>query len=218
MNIQQAKTEVISACKTITAHGLTVGTAGNISARASDDNVFVITPTSINYDTLTPEDLVVVDFKGEIVEGKYKPSVEVSMHQFIFNARMDVGAIVHTHSLYATALASCSKANGIPPYDIEIISYLGGYISIANFAPPGSKELARYTVDALGNNAAALMRNHGAVGVGTTMQNALTACEIVERSSQAVLFAQLLGGVDPIAGEFLLVAQEKSLMKRGIKS
>lgn len=216
MNIAQAKTEVLYACKRLTERGLTVGTAGNISARAADDGVFVITPTSLDYDGLTAADLVTVDFAGGITAGRHKPSIEVSMHQEIYSVRKDVQAIVHTHSLFAGALASCKEADGIPPYDIETVFYLGGHINIAAFAPPGTKELARHTVAGLGTNAAVLMRNHGAVGVGVDMKAALTACEIVERSCQALFFARLFGGVQPVEGEFLRAAMEKSLAKRGV--
>jgi L-ribulose-5-phosphate 4-epimerase len=216
MNIQEAGREVLSACKHLVEQGLTVGTAGNISARAASDDVFVITPTSMDYNLLTADDLVVLNFAGLVVEGKHKPSVEVDMHRLIFKARPDIVAIVHTHSLFATALASCKQINSIPPYDIEIISYLGGQIGVAEFAPPGTRELADNTVKALGKNAAALLRNHGAIGVGGSAKTAITACEIIERSSQALFFTQLFGGISPIPTEFVNIAREKSLLKRSV--
>jgi len=216
MNIQDAKQEVLFACKYIVEQGLTVGTAGNISVRAASCGAFVITPTSMDYNILTADDLVVLNFAGLVVEGKHKPSVEVDMHRLIFNNRPDVVAIVHTHSLFATALASCKLIDSIPPYDIEIISYLGGEIGVAEFAPPGTRELAEYTLTALGSNAAALLRNHGAVGVGRSTKTAVTACEIIERASEALFFTQLFGGISPIPVEFVNVAQRNSLVKRGV--
>ncbi|SPF52434.1 Class II Aldolase and Adducin N-terminal domain protein (fragment) [Candidatus Desulfosporosinus infrequens] len=84
---------------------LTVGTWGNISCRVPGEDYIAITPTGMSYDTLVPEDIVILDLKGNTINGTRKPSIEVPLHLAIYNAREDVQAIVHTHSAYATAMA-----------------------------------------------------------------------------------------------------------------
>jgi len=216
MNIEMAKEAVLHGCRVMVQKGLTVGTAGNISQRADSDGVFVITPTSMDYSILTREDLIVVDYEGNVVSGRWKPSIEVSMHRLILANRKDVQAVVHTHSLYATAFASSKDAVVLPAFAIEVVSYLGGEIAIADFAPPGSQELAEATAKALGTNAAVLMRNHGAIGVGGTMSDALTAAEILEKSCQIAFFSRLMGGLLGLPPAFVDAAKIKSLKKRGV--
>ena len=217
MDIKSAKLEVLAGCRAMVDKGLTVGTAGNISMRADAEGVFVITPTSMDYSLLTPDDLVVVDYDGNIVSGKWQPSIEVSMHRLILLNRPDVQAVVHTHSLHATAFASSKEATFLPAFAIEVVSYLGGEIAIAEFAPPGSLELAEATVKALGTNAGVLMRNHGAIGVGKTMRDALTAAEILEKSCQIAFFSRLMGGLSDLPAEFVASAKQKFLEKRGVR-
>ena len=99
--LKQAKQEVLKGCRLTCEKNFTVGTAGNISARVLGEDRFVITPTSMDYNRLTEEDLVVIDMDGHVVEGKWKPSIEHNLHRYIFKNRPDVNAVVHVHSTYA---------------------------------------------------------------------------------------------------------------------
>ena len=214
--LRKAKEEVLYACKTICSKGYVLGTAGNISAIVEGEDLFVITPSSYPYDIMTEEDLVVSDMEGNIVEGFRKPSIEFSMHRYIYLKRPDVKAIVHSHSPYATISASLKGVETVKCVDIEAVIYLGGDIDVAPFAPPGSIELAENVRDSIGLKAGVLLANHGAIGVGMDMKDALLACDNVERNS--MLFVNILaaGELNPMSDEYLESGAERSLKKRGV--
>lgn len=172
---------------------LTVGTWGNISCRVPGENYIAITPTGMSYDTLVPEDIVVLDSKGSIVCGTRKPSIEVPLHLSIYKAREDVQAIVHTHSAYATAMAVARKE--IPGAVEDLVQIVGGNVRVNEYALPGTEQLGINTVKALEGRNAVLLANHGMLGVGRDLDEALKVCQVVEKSAQIVLLAQLMGGV-----------------------
>jgi len=215
-SVDKAKAEVLKGCKLVVRKNFTVGTSGNISMRVEGENLFVITPTSMVYETLTADDLVVLDGEGNIAAGKWKPSTEALLHRKILAARPDINAIVHTHSLYATAYAACRNTRALPPVDIEAALYLGGDILVADFARPGSMALAENAVRALGNKAGVLLANHGAVGVGKTMEAAVTASEILEKTCHSVFLAALLGGIRELDPEYKAAAEKEYLRQHGI--
>ena len=182
--LQKAKEEVLWGCRLMVERGYLLGTVGNLSARADGTDLVVITPTSLPYDTMTEEDLVVVNLNGEIVSGKHQPSIECSMHLGVYRARPELRALVHTHSKYATTVSLIKELDIMPAIDTEQSLYLGGDINIVPFAFPGSKELAEYVKEGIGTNAGLLMANHGALGVGISMKDAVIASDIIERNSE----------------------------------
>lgn len=214
--IEEAKEHVLRGCKAMCGRGYVLGTSGNISARVAGEDLFVITPTSMPYEDLRGEDLVVSDLRGTIVEGCREPSIEVTMHRGILLKRPDVCHIVHTHSTYATAAGSLLGVTAVPVIDIETVLYIGGDIPIAPFAPPGSEELARNVAEALGTAAGVLMEGHGAVGVGRTMQEAMTASDNVERACKMFLAIRACGEIKPLPEDFLRSFTERSLKNRGL--
>ena len=133
--VEQAKEEVMWGVRSMVEKGYALGTAGNISARVKGEELFVITPSSRSYTTLTKEDLCLLDMSGKVIEGKYKPSVEAVMHRYIFQIRPEVEAIVHSHSKYGTLASSIKGVAELPIIDVESISYLGGEVPVAPFAP-----------------------------------------------------------------------------------
>jgi len=175
------------------ATNLTVGTWGNISCRVPGQDYVAITPSGMSYDTLVPEDIVVLDLRGNIFTGTRKPSIEVPLHLAIYNAREDVQAIVHTHSAYATAMAVSRKE--IPGAVEDLVQIVGGNVRVNEYALPGSEQLGINTVKALQGRNAVLLANHGMLGVGRDLEEALKVCLVVEKSAQITLFAQLMGGV-----------------------
>ncbi|TGE31612.1 class II aldolase/adducin family protein [Desulfosporosinus sp. Sb-LF] len=175
------------------ATNLTVGTWGNISCRVPDQDYVAITPSGMSYDTLVPDDIVVLDLRGNIVNGTRKPSIEVPLHLAIYIAREDVHAIVHTHSAYATAMAVSRK--DIPGAVEDLVQIVGGNVRVNEYALPGTEQLGINTVKALQGRNAVLLANHGMLGVGRDLEEALRVCLIVEKSAQITLFAQLMGGV-----------------------
>ena len=217
--LQKAKEEVLWGCRLMVERGYLLGTVGNLSARADGTDLVVITPTSLPYDTMTEEDLVVVNMNGEIVSGKHQPSIECSMHLGVYRARPELRALVHTHSKYATTVSLIKELDIMPAIDTEQSLYLGGDINIVPFAFPGSKELADYVKEGIGTNAGLLMANHGALGVGISMKDAVIASDIIERNSEMYLLLKA-GGFDykPMTEDYKVFVKEKSKKKRQVIS
>ena len=215
--LQKAKEEVLWGCRLMVERGYLLGTVGNLSARADGTDLVVITPTSLPYDTMTEEDLVVVNLNGEIVSGKHQPSIECSMHLGVYRARPELRALVHTHSKYATTVSLIKELDIMPAIDTEQSLYLGGDINIVPFAFPGSKELAEYVKEGIGTNAGLLMANHGALGVGISMKDAVIASDIIERNSEMYLLLKA-GGFDykPMTEDYKVFVKEKSKKKRQV--
>ncbi|MCB8815870.1 class II aldolase/adducin family protein [Desulfosporosinus shakirovi] len=187
-----ARKKVIEKGIEILATKLTVGTWGNISCRISGENYIAITPTGMNYDDLVPEDIVIMDLEGNIINGIRKPSIEVPLHLAIYKAREDAKAIVHTHSAYATAMAVARKE--IPGAIEDLVQIAGGNVRVNEYALPGTEQLGINTVKALEGRNAVLLANHGMLGVGRDLDEALKVCQVVEKSAQIVLLAQMMGG------------------------
>jgi ribulose-5-phosphate 4-epimerase/fuculose-1-phosphate aldolase len=215
--ILEAKEQVLWGCKIMCGRGYVLGTAGNISSRVKGENLFVITPTSLPYEDLQPEDLVVADMDGTVVEGERKPSIEFSMHRGILLQRPDVRCIVHTHSKFATAASALVGVNVIPIIDIETAIYIGGDIPVASFAPPGSDQLAANVAESIGLLAGVLMEAHGAIGVGRTMKEAMIASDNLERTCEMFLSIRACGEIKSLPAQYLRAACKKSLEKRGVR-
>lgn len=184
--------------------GLVTGTAGNISVRLTHDegrDLMAVTPASTPYNTMTADDIVVTDFEVEHVEGDRAPSSESLLHVGIYQRRPDVGAVVHTHSIYSSVLAVAGI--DLPPVIDEVVMYIGGAIRVSRYGFPGTEELADNVCEALGSNKGAFIANHGAVAVGRSLDEALDICLLVERASQIYVMASSLGQVTPIPGEYV---------------
>ncbi|MDA8229171.1 MAG: class II aldolase/adducin family protein [Desulfitobacterium hafniense] len=171
--------------------GMIAGTWGNISVWDDVKNAFWITPSGMDYLTLVPEDLVLIDITGQTKEGFRKPSSEFLMHLDIYRARSDVKGIVHTHSVYATAHAVANKC--IPPIVEDMAQIVGGSVETASYELPGTEELALAVVVGLGEKNAVLLANHGLVGVGRNLEEAFKVCQVVEKGAQIHLMSYLLG-------------------------
>lgn len=193
--------------------GLVAGTWGNISARVPKEELFVVTPSGLPYTELAGKDMVVLNMRGEVVDGEHRPSSEYMLHCAIYQARPDVNAIMHTHSLYASALAVARKP--IPPILEDLVQMVGGGVPIAPYARAGTPELAQVTAATLGSLGAVLLANHGAVGVGRTLEEALIVCQIVEKSACVYLWANLIGEAVPLAPEEVSSLREYYLLDYG---
>jgi L-fuculose-phosphate aldolase len=183
---------VLDCAKAIYQEGLVVGTSGNVSARCGKD-LLAVTATSVPYDAMTLDDIVVVDFTGEPIVGEALPSTESLMHIAIYEARPDVGAVCHTHSAHASGLSVANQP--LVPMIDEMVVHMGGRIEVSEYAFPGTEELGERVVEALGDRAAALVRNHGVVGVGKTVSEAHRVCQMVEHSARIYTVAKSIGQV-----------------------
>jgi L-fuculose-phosphate aldolase len=198
----EEKKEVLAAARQMLAKGLVTGTAGNVSRRLKTDGgrpLLAITPSSRDYDSLSPDDIQILDFDAQKVEGDLTPSVETALHISIYRARPDVNAVIHTHSVCATAAAVAGLS--IPSILDEQVAYLGGEIKLAAYAPSGTPDLGKNAVAALGDRNAVLLANHGAVGTGKNMKDAFRAAELLEKTAQIYLYALAAGRVTTLSAE-----------------
>ncbi len=175
--------------------GLVGAYSGNTSLRltgSGDDSLLLVTPTHHPYYRLKPDELVVVNLDGEPVSpAPMPPSSETRLHLEIYRQRADVQAVAHTHSIYASVAAVIGR--DIPPLIDEMLMTIGGPIKVSKYAFPGTQELAEQAYAALGDRNAALLRNHGAVGVGPDIWEALEVCDLVERLAQIFVLARNFG-------------------------
>ena len=197
--LDQLKEQVWKLHLELPRNGLVVWTGGNVSARDPESGLVVIKPSGVLYDELQPEDHVVVNLEGEIVEGKLKPSSDTASHLYIYRHRPDVNGVVHTHSSYATAFAALGQS--IPVYLTAIADEFGGPIPCAGFALIGGDEIGREVVENIGESAAVLLKNHGVFTVGPTARAAVKAAVMVEDVARAVWLALQVGEPDEIAPE-----------------
>lgn len=198
--VEEAPSAVLAAAKDMLRKGLVEGTAGNISARQHDGTV-VITPSSVDYEEMTLDDLVVVDSDGGVVSAKdgRSPSSEKLLHLECYRRFDDIGAVIHSHPVYATMFAVARVE--LPACIDEFAIYVGGDVRVSEYGASGSDELAQRAAAALDQRAAALIANHGLLAVGATPAKALHVTALVERSAQIVWGAGLLGKPVPIPAD-----------------
>jgi L-fuculose-phosphate aldolase len=165
-----------TAARKLSAAGMNPGRSGNLSARI--DAGFVITPSGAAYDTLHPDDLVYLDGEGASGGGQRKPSTEWRLHRDIYARFSAAGAVVHTHSPFATTLACLGR--GIPAFHYEVAFGGGADIRCAPYATFGTQELSDAALAALDGRRACLMANHGAVAWHDSIESAVGLAEKVE--------------------------------------
>ena len=199
----EEKQAVVNAARELHRLGLVTGTSGNVSVKLAhtdgDRDLIAITPLGKPYDTLGADDVVVVDLDVEQVEGELTPSSETLMHASIYRVRPDVGAAIHTHSVFCS-VASVAGLE-IPPIIDEMMIAVGGTVKVSDYAFPGTQELADNVYAALEDRNAALIRNHGAIGVGCDLREALNVCALVERAAQVFIYASMLGKVNQLPAD-----------------
>jgi len=214
MDYEAIRKEALITAQAMLSYGLTIGDSGNVSARVPDPDrlLLAITPHGCYYDTLSPEDIVVVDEEGEPVAGDRIPSVELLLHAAIYRARPDVAAVIHAHPPLASAAAVVGRP--IPPILEDQMIFLGGQIEVAPHAMTGSPQLVDYALGALGDRNACLLANHGALAVGHDLRAALTACQYLEKLAQAFLFATWAGQVNVLPPDVVEVETKFFRMRR----
>lgn len=189
--------------------GLNYGYSGNVSAKAGP-GAYLITPSGVRKAEVKPEDLLLVDGEGRVVEGAGKPSVELPLHLAIYRARPDVNVVVHAHPIYATVLSVLRL--DLEPVVEELALYVGGGVRVADYAPSGTEKLAENVLKALGDRNAAILANHGVLACGGDVDEALNVLECVERAAQIYLLARLAGKPTKLPKE--VVEHEVTLFRR----
>jgi L-fuculose-phosphate aldolase len=197
---REARELVVLFCRRLLAEHLVSYTSGNISARiASEPDLVAVTPGSTAYDTLRPEDIVVVRLDGTIVEGALRPTAELPLHTLAYRDRPDVAGIVHTHSPAAMAMAAMGM--DLPPILHGLISACGGGITAAPYARGATEEMALLTAEPLRHRSACLLRNHGVLAIGPTVEHAYNAACVVEGVADAYLRALPYGPVPEVPAD-----------------
>lgn len=181
---------VLTTAKRMLEEGLVEGTSGNISGRLPDALV-CLTPSSVPYDTMTLDDLVVVDLEGAVVEGHRSPTTEKDLHLSTLRRYPELGAVIHTHAVYATMFALAHEA--IPAVIEEVIVYLGGDVTCCAYKGTGSAELGEEVAAHLADRGAALLANHGLVTCASSPEKALHNAALVERTAKIVWGARAMG-------------------------
>ena len=189
------KHDVLGTARAMLHSGLVEGTAGNVSARLPDGNI-VMTPTSVAYDTMSLEDLVVIDPNGNIVDGTRPPTTEKALHLACYRRYAEVGAVIHTHAEHASMFALIHEP--IPAVIEEFVVYVGGDVPIADYKLTGSDELGEEISSRLDKVSAVLIANHGMVAIGSSLQKALHVTQLVDRSAKIIWGARVMGAVVPL--------------------
>lgn len=197
--LEEQRLQVAETALALLQTDLVVNTSGNVSVRV-DDHV-VITPSGCDYRSLGAEDILVLDLAGNPVDGDLLPSSETPLHLSVYAADAGIRSIVHTHSVYATAVSTL--VNELPAVHYQIAD-LGGPVPVAPYQTFGTEALAASVTKALHGRSAALMQNHGAVTVADNVKQALARSVTLEWLSRLYLIASQSGSPSLIDDEELV--------------
>jgi L-ribulose-5-phosphate 4-epimerase len=196
--IKELRREVCALHAELTRYELVVWTAGNVSARVPGQDLLVIKPSGVSYDDLTPDNMVLCDLQGRVVEGEHAPSSDTEAQAYVYRELPAVGGVVHTHSTYATAWAA--RGEPVPCVLTMCADEFGGEIPVGPFAVIGDDSIGRGIVDTLreSRSPAVLMRNHGVFTIGATARDAVKAAVMCEDVARTVHISRQLGPSVPI--------------------
>jgi len=197
---------IVDTGKELYKKNLTIGTWGNISALDSETGLVYIKPSAMDYNEINLEDIIVIDKKGEVIEGVRKPSIETPMHLAVYNKREDVGAVVHYHSIYSSVFAVTGLT--LPGICEDFVQIVGDKVICAKYALPGTKELAKNVVTGLGKRNAVFLTNHGTLCVGKNMKEAMKVSYVVEKTAQIYILSKNVGRCRIISEEDIKIMQD----------
>lgn len=200
MNLE-TKRKLLAKSQQAYREALFAGTSGNLSIYDREEGRMLITPSSIPYEGMMAEDLMVVSLDGKIIEGKHKPSSEWRMHAEIYKNMPQVNAVIHTHSPYATSFAVNQMS--IPVILIEMVPFLGGDVQVAEFAVPGTAEVGFNCIKKIQERYACLMANHGVLTIGTDLDQAYIRAVYVEDAAKIYSHALNNGEVKLIEQKYI---------------
>ena len=196
--ILAVRADVAKLHEMLVRYNLVIWTGGNISGRVPGADLFVIKPSGVEYDDLTPENMILCDLDGNVVEGEHAPSSDTAAHAYVYRNMPEVGGVVHTHSTYATAWAA--RGEPVPCVITGQADEFGGEIPVGPFAIIGDDSIGRGIVATLTGHRsrAVLMQNHGVFTIGKNSRDAVKAAVMAEDVARTVHIARQLGEVIPI--------------------
>jgi L-ribulose-5-phosphate 4-epimerase len=199
-SLKDLKKSVWEANQGIFRAGLVTMHSGNASGVDRTRGLVVIKPSGMDYDKMRPSDMVVTDLDGKVIESKWKPSVDLPHHLYLYNHRPEIGGVVHTHSNYATSFALLGRP--IPAYLTAIADEFGGEIPCIPYIDNQGDSIGQAILEHLGTSPAVLLAHHGAFAVGKTPRDALKAAVMLEDVAHTCHLALLKGDPKPLpAGE-----------------
>jgi L-ribulose-5-phosphate 4-epimerase len=196
MLCEKLRREVCAMNLELPKQGLVTWTSGNVSGRDPETGYVVIKPSGVRYEELAPDNMVVVDLAGRVVEGPLRPSVDTATHLVVYRERPDVGGMVHTHSPYATSFALLGLS--IPVYLTAMADEFGTAIPCGAYCEIGGEAIGREIVRSIGRSPAILIRSHGVFTIGPSPTASVKASVMAEDVAKTVHLAMLLGKPEPI--------------------
>ncbi|MFD7733980.1 L-ribulose-5-phosphate 4-epimerase [Kitasatospora phosalacinea] len=197
--IELIRRQVCDLHRELVRYQLVVWTAGNVSARVPGEDLLVIKPSGVDYDELTPGNMILCDLEGNVVEGEHAPSSDTAAHAYVYRHRPDVGGVVHTHSTYASAWAA--RGEPVPCVLTAMADEFGAEIPVGPFALIGDDSIGRGIVETLDGHRspAVLMKSHGVFTIGKDAKAAVKAAVMCEDVARTVHISRQLGEPLPIA-------------------
>jgi L-ribulose-5-phosphate 4-epimerase len=213
MLLESLRQEICRYHAELPRNNLVSWTSGNVSGRDPASGWVVIKPSGVPYSELTPDNMVVVDLEGRVIEGQLKPSSDTFAHVYVYRHRAEINGVVHTHSTYATAWAAVGKP--IPAILTAICDEFGGPIPVGVYAKIGGNEIGQEIIRSIGSSPAILMKNHGVFTIGKSPEAAVKAAVMVEDVARTAYFAYQLGRPDEIPPEEVARAHKRYLEEYG---
>ncbi|MBD3353695.1 MAG: class II aldolase/adducin family protein [Candidatus Lokiarchaeota archaeon] len=190
---------VYKGAKRVYDRGLSQMGEGNVSVRVKRKNEMYITPSQNDYATMTPEDVVHIDFNGEHLSKGRRASSEFLLHKVLYESRKKAKCAIHCHAKHAIMLAVAGKK--LPLIIEEMAFFIGGEVNVTDYAASGSVELGEKVIEAMGDANAVLIRNHGLFVCGRDMDTTVKVALLVEKMAEVYLGALQLGSIDPLPPE-----------------
>jgi L-ribulose-5-phosphate 4-epimerase len=211
--LENLKKEVYQAHMKLWENRLVMWTSGNVSTRDPKTDLVVIKPSGVSYDKLLPDNLVVVDLNGNIIEGDLKPSVDMAAHLYVYKHMPEVMSVIHTHSTYASAFAAIGKP--IPVCLTAMADFFGRDIPVGELVLIGEEEIGKEIVRKIGNSKAIIMKNHGPFTLGASVDEALKAAIFLEETAKVLIMSRILGEPQPIPGSMVKILHKNYNEKYG---
>jgi len=211
--LENLKKEVYKAHMKLWENRLVMWTSGNVSGREPKTDLVVIKPSGVSYDKLSPDNLVVVDLNGNIIEGNLKPSVDMATHLYVYKHMPDVMSVIHTHSTYASAFAAIGKP--ISVCLTAMADFFGRDIPVGELVLIGEEEIGKEIVRKISNSKAIIMKNHGPFTIGKNVNEALKAAIFLEETAKVLIMSKILGKPQPIPGSMVKILHKNYNEKYG---